>query len=91
MRKVFPVLLLLVLVVGCTPRADYKQGEVIVRFKPGISDATKFKIITRYGSLEDSTESTTTIKIPNGMSVEDAVKKLNAESAVESATPNYLK
>lgn len=74
---------------------DYRDGEVLVRFKSGIKAASfaavhkaigasvvrKYKIIP---NLEQ-------VKLPQGLSVKDAVMQYMADPNVEYAGPNYIR
>ncbi len=92
------VLLALILCGGAVASASqFKQGEVLVKYKDGVlrtrSTMDEFyrslgvKKVQRYSRLIRSLEQLT---LDDGLSVEAALKQLNADSQVEFAQPNYL-
>jgi subtilisin family serine protease len=73
--------------------AEYIPGEVIVKFK---SDTTAYKINTlhkKIGSLKKMEFKGTRIhqmRLPDGVSVEEAVEYYKSDPDVEYAEPNYI-
>jgi len=74
---------------------DYRDGEALVRFKPGIktaSFATVHKaigasVVRKYTIIPNLEQ----VKLPQGLSVKDAVMQYMANPNVEYAGPNYIR
>lgn len=78
-----------------TPNAgkNYKEGELIVKFKSGVPESARDKIHIKYGAQrikEFPGLRMHHIKLKKGMSVEEAVAYYQADPAVEYAEPNFL-
>ena len=97
-RHIIPLLaLLLVCLAGSAtakvvPGYDYVPGEIIVKFKPAVGDAEKSGLFsplsgTKVREFRDIQAEYWKIK---GMSVEDAVARLENDPRVEYAQPNYV-
>ena len=97
-RHIIPLLaLLLVCLAGSAtakvvPGYDYVPGEIIVKFKPAVGDAEKSGLFsplsgTRVREFRDIQAEYWKIK---GLSVEDAVARLERDPRVEYAQPNYV-
>ncbi len=71
----------------------YKEDELLVKFKAGISENSKKNLHKKYGSEKIKGFPSLRIehvKLKKGMSVDEAVKLYKADSGVEYAEPNYL-
>lgn len=74
-------------------KKNIKEGELIVKFKPGASEEMKDKIHDRHGSKKIRKFRSLNIhhvKFKKGMSIEEAIAIYRAEPNVEYAEPNYL-
>ncbi|MBI41083.1 MAG: peptidase S8 [Leptospiraceae bacterium] len=74
-------------------RQEYVPGEVIVKYKPGLSDHAQTARTTGLGlqtSIRMPRLKARKAKILTGESVEQAVARLNKDPMVEYAEPNYL-
>ncbi|MEW6570044.1 MAG: S8 family serine peptidase [Nitrospirota bacterium] len=75
--------------------AKYKEGELLVKFKSGVVSATSLKahksigasLIKRFRIVPNLEH----IKLPEGLSVKDAVVKYMSDPDVEYAEPNYIR
>ncbi len=69
----------------------YVPGEIAIKFKKEASEADKNGVLFLVGQAEQSKLKPEwyIIKITNGMSVEDAVKKMKKQPAVATAEPRY--
>ncbi len=75
------------------PAEPYKDGELLVKFRPGTEEAGKSQVHARHGSArirEFPELRWEHVKLPAGMSVEDAMKRYLAEPDVEYAEPNRI-
>lgn len=74
-------------------RGRYKEGEILVKFKPGTPDEKKAEthkkidstVIEEYRSI-----GVQRVRLKQGLSVEDAVRLYRADSEVEYAEPVYI-
>ena len=74
-------------------KKNYKEGELIVKFKPGVSKEIRDRIHIRHGSekIKDfRLLNIHHIKPKKHMSTEEAIALYQAEPHVEYAEPNYL-
>jgi len=74
-------------------KKNYREGELLVKFKPGVSKEMKDKIHNRHGSKkmrEFRSLNIHHLKFKKGMSIEKAIATYRAEPDVEYAEPNYL-
>lgn len=100
MRRCFVLLLFMLIVVSCggdVPQKKassiYKEGEVIVKFKSGNYGMQSYnthnimgaKLIKKLGP-----QGLERVKLPQGISVRDAIEAYNALPDVEYAEPNYI-
>lgn len=73
--------------------APYKAGEVLIKFKSGVSGLASESMIRRYNSKTlkiFSNIEAAHIKLPSGQNVEEAIKAFESDPSVEFAQPNYL-
>jgi len=71
----------------------YKQGEIIVKFKPWVHKAQRYSvhnIIHAEATKEIGLEGLERVKLHQRVSVEEAVKIYNENPDVEYAEPNYI-
>jgi subtilisin family serine protease len=74
-------------------KKNYKEGELIVKFKPSVSEEMRGKVHSRHGSekIKDFRSlNTHHIKLRKGLSTEEAVTLYKADPSVKYAEPNYL-
>jgi hypothetical protein len=72
---------------------DYKEGELLVKFKVDVSEEKKEKVHKKFGSekiKEFKGLSIDQIKIKEGLSVEEAIELYSTEPDVEYAEPDYI-
>src|SRR3990172_2632563 len=72
---------------------QYKEGEILVKFKAGVSKSTQDNFHLKHGSSKIKEFSSLRIhhlKLKEGMSVEDAIKLYKKDPDVEYAEPNYI-
>ena len=84
---------------GVSPRTApvYVPGEILVKFKPGLSDWLKSTVTAVSGCLStlreigprESRKDIQLVKLRQGVSVEEAVSRLRLMSEVVYAEPNY--
>src|SRR3990172_4976987 len=70
----------------------YKDAEILVRFKEGVSEESRKTLHKRHGAekiKEFPTLGIQHLKLKKGMNVEDAIELYKADSDVEYAEPNY--
>ncbi|HWR57967.1 MAG TPA: S8 family serine peptidase [Thermodesulfovibrionales bacterium] len=76
-------------------KGTYKQGELLVKFRSGVSSASSLrtsqalgaKTIKKYSVVPNLEH----VKLPDGVSVRDAVAKYMSDPNVEYAEPNYIR
>ena len=71
----------------------FREGEILVKFKSLISEDAVQKLHRKHGSgtiKEFRSLNVHHVKLPKGMSVEDAIQQYKAEPEVEYAEPNFL-
>ena len=99
LRYAFLVLIILSLlscggdIPGRNSPSVYKEGEIIVKFKTGVQEDKKYSVHYTLGSKRIRTlgqEGLERIRIPEGISVEEAVDLYRADPAVEYAEPNFI-
>jgi subtilisin family serine protease len=74
---------------------NYKEGELLVKFKSGVVTSSSLKIhktmnasvIRRYTTVPELQH----VQLPNGLSVQDAIKQYMSDPNVEYAEPNYIR
>jgi len=74
-------------------KAEYKEGELLVKFKPDTSEKQKKNLHKRHGSekiKEFPSLRIQHVKLKKGMTVEEAVALYSAEPDVEYAEPNLI-
>ena len=74
-------------------KKNYKEGELVVKFKPGVSKEIRDRIHVRHGSekIKDFRSlNIHHIKLKKHMSTEEAIALYQAEPHVQYAEPNYL-
>src|SRR4030066_2172389 len=91
--RIVAIIFLLVIFFCSNGFAEYVPGEVIVKFK---SDTSSYKINTlhkKIGSLKKKEFKDVRIhqmRLPDGVSVEEAVEYYKSDPDVEYAEPNYI-
>ena len=73
-------------------RTKYKEAELLVKFKSGITEERKKNLHKKHGGeklKEFARLRLQHLKLKKGMSVEDALKRYQAEPEVEYAEPNF--
>src|SRR6266545_154058 len=71
----------------------YKENEILVKFKDGVSETRKHNLHNKNGSLKIKEFKSLRIhhlKLKKGLRVEDAVKLYKSDPDVEYAEPNYM-
>ncbi|HEY6008179.1 MAG TPA: S8 family serine peptidase, partial [Geobacteraceae bacterium] len=74
-------------------KKKYKDEEILVKFKAGVSEENKKNLHKKHGAeklKEFPSLRLHHVKLKKGMSVEDAVKLYQAEPGVEYAEPDFL-
>ncbi len=72
--------------------ASFVPNEVLVKFRAGTSDAVKQRAVDRFGSalLEELGDGGwVRLRIADGLTVEDSVRRILESGEAESAQPNY--
>ena len=103
MKRIWMVLVALVSIVLMTsgvgvagqpaPHAEYKYGELIVKYRPGKTGEARAALHQRYGSQkirEYPEYSLEHVKLRTGQSVQEAISIFESDDAVEYAEPNYV-
>lgn len=85
------LLVVLLSVTVAAAAASYRPGEVLVKYRPGRSALSGSRAAAIGGRLTRHLEQIRTqlIKLPAGMSVEEAVARISADPNVEYAGPNH--
>ena len=76
-----------------TRKAKFKEGELLVKFKPSASNSHREKLHAKHGSRvvkEFKAKRINHIKLKPGLGVEEAVTLYSSETDVEYAEPNYF-
>ncbi len=71
----------------------YKEGELLVKFKAGVSEDSKKSLHKKHGSekiKEFRSLRIQSVKLKKGLSVEEAISLYKADPSVEYAEPNYI-
>lgn len=76
-------------------KGRYKEGELLVKFKSGISTASSMKthrsmgadVVRNFAIVPNLYH----VRLPDGLSVRDAVTQYMNDASVEYAEPNYIK
>jgi subtilisin family serine protease len=74
-------------------KKNYKEGELIVKFKPSVSKEIRDKVHSRHGSekIKDFRSlNTHHVKLRKGLSIQEAITLYKADPSVKYAEPNYL-
>ena len=74
-------------------KIKYKEDEILVKFKTGISEEKKSSLHNKHGAkkIKDFRSLRVEhVKLKKGMSVEEAIKSYKADPDVEYAEPNYV-
>jgi subtilisin family serine protease len=71
---------------------EYVPGEILMKFKPEADLATMSRVRAALGGQTLHTFASTAEhwRLPPGVSVEEAIRRLGLESAVQYAEPNYV-
>jgi subtilisin family serine protease len=75
-----------------TPSA-YKEGEIIVKFKPGVREKQKYSAHNAVSAKlikEIGYEGFERVRLPRGISVEAAIRAYRENPDIEYAEPNYI-
>src|SRR5262245_41241744 len=75
------------------PLAEHVPGEVLIRFSPGVSSsqaADKLKEMDVTDKREIPVIGVHVVKLPPGLSVEDAIARFKRRPGVEFVEPNYI-
>lgn len=96
-RKRFAAVLVTLLVSATSFAAEYKEGEVIVKYKDGafrsrismnaLYDAAGVKSVRRYGGIMKGFEQ---LALAEGVKVQDSIAALQRSESVEYVQPNYI-
>ncbi len=76
-------------------RGNYKEGELLVKFKSGLVASSSLKVhkavgasvIKRYTIVPELHH----VQLPKGLSVQDAIQQYMSDPDVEYAEPNYMR
>jgi hypothetical protein len=75
-------------------KGNYKEGELLVKFKSGVVTAASEKVHKASGSTVvkkyDLVPNLELVKLPKGIAVQDALRNYLADPSVEYAEPNYI-
>jgi subtilase family serine protease len=79
---------------NCIAGRKYKEGELLIKFKPSISADLRKKVHERRGASEIKSiplagGTLSRVHLRQGMSVEEAIASFSADDSVEYAEPNY--
>ncbi len=82
-------------VIAQMEQGDYREGELLVRFKSGVKAASfasvhkaiGASVVRKYAVIPDLEQ----VKLPQGLSVKDAVMQYMSNPDVEYAGPNYIR
>lgn len=76
-------------------KGTYKEGEILVKFKSGIAASSSLRTNQSMGARTIKKYSVVpnleNVKLPEGMSVKDAVTRYMSDPNVEYAEPNYIR
>ncbi len=78
---------------GKKPEKNYKEGELLVKFKSGVSEDSREKLHKKHGSekiKEFAFLRIHLVKLKNGLRVEEAIRLYEADPDVEYAGPNHI-
>ncbi len=86
------LVLALLACLACASSAAYRDGEVVVKYKPGVETAAMAAVSARVGDVIQSIEGIRThrLRLPRGVSVEQAIARLRQDPNVEYAGPNHI-
>ena len=74
-------------------KAKYKEGEILIKFKPFVSASRRNKIHAKYSSQvvkEFKPQRIHLVKLMPGLPIEEAVSAYSSDADVEYAEPNYI-
>ena len=77
-----------------TPVSSYIPGEILVKFKTGVQESQIRRFHSSRGVVQESRSTLTRVqrlKLPVGLSVEEAVTQYRTNPDVEYAEPNYTR
>jgi len=71
----------------------YKEGELLVRMKPGVPMGTALSIHSGVGAtaMKEVQPGVELVKLPGGMSISKAVASYRKNADVSDASPNYIR
>ncbi|MEW6417182.1 MAG: S8 family serine peptidase [Nitrospirota bacterium] len=76
-------------------KGKYKEGELLVKFKSGVVTTSSLKIHQAVGASVKKrftiVPNLERVKLPQGLSVKDAIMQYMSDPNVEYAEPNYIK
>ncbi|HVL94652.1 MAG TPA: S8 family serine peptidase [Solirubrobacteraceae bacterium] len=78
---------------AAAPAADYRPGQVVVRYAPGLERSDRARVQRSTATMaarRDVIPRTRVLKIRDGSSVMEKVRELRQRPGVLSATPNYV-
>ncbi|MCL5104106.1 MAG: S8 family serine peptidase [Armatimonadetes bacterium] len=86
------VVSMLALMIAGSVLAEYRQGEILIRYKPGRQLQTLVKAAAISAKLTQSIDQIRyqRLKLPKGMSVEQAMAKFKNDPSVEYVGPNHV-
>jgi subtilisin family serine protease len=75
--------------------ADYKESELLVKFKSGVATSASLKMHQALGATMKGkfkiVPNLEHVVLPEGVSVKDAIEQYMADPSVEYAEPNYIR
>jgi subtilisin family serine protease len=74
--------------------AEYVQGELLVKFRPGVSKSSAIQVHRTMGASvinKFSSADIEYVKLPEDLSVRDAIQEYMSDPDVEYAEPNYIR
>lgn len=82
-------------VLSSMEKGKYKEGELLVKFRAGVVTASSLKVHQALGAASlkrfAHVPNLEHVRLPEGLSVRDAIMKYMEDPAVEYAEPNYAK
>ncbi len=78
---------------GTESPQEYVEGEVLVKFKKEVTNSTANQILSKYGmTVKESFKQIDVhlVKLPVGMTVEEAINSLRKHPEIEYVEPNYI-
>lgn len=85
-------LIVLVASLACAASAAYRDGEILVRYKSGVHTTAMSSSSARIGTVMRTISDlrTNRLKLPKGVSVEQAIARIKQDPNVEYAGPNHI-